>query len=66
MEIADVREKWTNRINVVTIGATREQGGTRARTVSVGGETTLPFLTFEGEMPNRPVIAGLAQLPQLF
>ena len=59
MEIADVREKWTNRINVVTIGATREQGGTRARTVSVGGETTLPFLTFEGEMPNRPVIAGL-------
>jgi len=59
MQVADVTEKWTNRINTVTLGATREQGGTRGRTVTVGGETTLPFLTFEGEIPNRPAIAGL-------
>jgi len=59
MEITDVREKWTNRINTVTIGATRERGGTRSRAVTVGGESTLPMLTFEGEIPNRPVIAGL-------
>ena len=25
--------------------------------LSIGGENTLPFLTFEGEVPNRPVIA---------
>ena len=58
MEIVDIKEKWTNPINTVTIGATKEQGGTRGSTITVGGETTLPFLTFEGEIPNRPVIAG--------
>jgi len=59
MEIADVKENWTNRINTVTIGATEPEGGTRARTVTVGGETTLPLLNFEGEIPHPPVIAGL-------
>ncbi len=59
MEIVDIKDKWTNRINTVTLGATREDGGTRARTVTVGGETTLPLLTFEGEIPHRPVIAGI-------
>ncbi|MBN1671815.1 MAG: acetyl-CoA decarbonylase/synthase complex subunit delta [Kiritimatiellae bacterium] len=59
MQIVDVKEKWTNRINAVTIGATADQGGTRGKTVTVGGETTLPALTFEGEIPNPPVIAGL-------
>jgi len=58
MEVTDIKEKWTNRIRTVTIGATADQGGTRGNTVTVGGETTLPFLTFEGEIPNRPVIAG--------
>lgn len=58
MQVADVREKWTNRINTVTLGATPAQGGTRGKTITVGGETTLPGLTFEGELPNRPVIAG--------
>lgn len=59
MEIPDIKENWINRINTVTIGATRENGGTRAKTVTVGGETTLPSLFFEGEIPQRPVIAGL-------
>ncbi len=59
MEIVDVKEKWTNRINTVTIGATQEQGGTRESTITVGGETTLPFLLFEGEIPHRPVVAGI-------
>lgn len=58
MEVVDTKEKWTNRIRTVTIGATGDDGGTRGKTVTVGGETTLPFLTFEGEIPNRPVIAG--------
>ena len=58
MEIPDVKEKWTHKVNEVTIGATREQGGTRGKTVTVGGESTLPFLTDEGEIPHKPVIAG--------
>lgn len=58
MEIPDVKEKWSTRINEVTIGATREEGGTRTKTVTIGGHTTLPFMTFEGEIPHKPVIAG--------
>jgi len=58
MEIPDVKEKWTSAINEVIIGATKDQGGSRAGTVTVGGETTLPVLTFEGKIPNKPVIAG--------
>ena len=59
MDIPEVVEKWTNAINTVTIGATPEQGGTRGKTITIGGETTLPLLTFEGDMPNPPVIAGV-------
>lgn len=59
MEIPDVKEKWTARINTVTIGATKEEGGTRTKTVTVGGETSLPLLNFEGEIPYKPAIAGL-------
>jgi len=58
MQLPDVKERWTSRVNTVTIGATKEQGGTRQKTITVGGQTTLPFLTFEGELPNKPVIAG--------
>ena len=64
MQIADVKEQWTAAINQVTIGATKAQGGTRAKTITVGGQTTLPFLTFEGTIPNKPVIAGyVADVP---
>lgn len=53
----DVKEKWTNAINSLTIGATAADGGSRTDSVTVGGETTLPFLDFEGSIPHRPVIA---------
>ena len=52
-----VKEKWVNRVNAVTIGATKEEGGTRRSKVSIGGESVLPFLFDEGEMPHPPVIA---------
>lgn len=58
MQIPDVKEKWTSSINEVTIGATKEQGGTRSATVTVGGESTLPLMTIEGEIPHKPVLAG--------
>ena len=50
MAIKKVTQRWKNSINVVTIGNEDEA-------VQVGGETTLPFLHNEGEMPHRPVIA---------
>jgi acetyl-CoA decarbonylase/synthase complex subunit delta len=50
------KEKWTGSIREVTLGATAAEGGTRTRTVTVGGQNTLPFLHFEGQTPNPPVI----------
>ncbi len=57
MALELVKDSWASKINTVTIGATSTEGGTRTSVVTVGGETTMPFLHFEGEMPNRPVIA---------
>jgi acetyl-CoA decarbonylase/synthase complex subunit delta len=51
------KEKWAGKIRTVTLGATAESGGTRARTVTVGGAATLPFLAFEGELPHAPALA---------
>lgn len=49
-------EKWPGAVREVTLGS-GYGGGTRGSTVTVGGETTLPFLAFEGAMPNRPALA---------
>ncbi len=57
MAIPDAKEKWSGSINTVTIGATAAEGGTRGRSVTVGGEVGIPFLSFDGQMPNPPVIA---------
>ena len=50
-------EKWASVVNEVTIGATSAEDGTRKSAVKIGGDTSLPFLHFEGKTPNRPVIA---------
>ncbi len=50
-------DKWPGEVREVTIGATASEGGTRSRSVTVGGEKTLPFMHFEAEMPHPPVIA---------
>jgi acetyl-CoA decarbonylase/synthase complex subunit delta len=50
-------EKWSGSVRQITLGATTADGGTRSHTVTVGGATTLPFLAFEGKIPNRPLVA---------
>ena len=57
VSVPAVKETWTGSIREITLGALSEDGGTRASTVTVGGETTLPFLHFEGQIPHRPVVA---------
>ncbi|MDY6876842.1 MAG: acetyl-CoA decarbonylase/synthase complex subunit alpha/beta [Chloroflexota bacterium] len=52
-----LKEKWVGSVGEVTLGATVAEGGTRTKTVTVGGQTVMPFLDFEGEIPHRPVIA---------
>jgi acetyl-CoA decarbonylase/synthase, CODH/ACS complex subunit delta len=49
-------EKWPGAVREVTLGSSYG-GGTRTSTVTVGGETTLPFLGFEGALPHRPALA---------
>jgi acetyl-CoA decarbonylase/synthase complex subunit delta len=51
------KEKWTGKVREVTLGATKEQGGTRSHTVTIGGEAALPFLHHEGALPHRPALA---------
>jgi acetyl-CoA decarbonylase/synthase complex subunit delta len=51
------RETNPGKVIQVELGATSEQGGTRDHTVSIGGSTASPLLLFEGEHPNKPLVA---------
>jgi acetyl-CoA decarbonylase/synthase complex subunit delta len=44
-------------IEAVTLGATKDDGGTRGHTVTIGGQNCLAFHYFEGEIPRQPVLA---------
>lgn len=50
MAVTIAKEKWTSKVQEMTIGL-------EPNAVKVGGESTLPFLHFEGEMPNKPLVA---------
>ncbi|MBN2451951.1 MAG: CO dehydrogenase/CO-methylating acetyl-CoA synthase complex subunit beta, partial [Lentisphaeria bacterium] len=54
---AIARETADTHVWEVTLGATREQGGSRGRTLRVGGAGAMPFHLWEGDMPNRPLVA---------
>lgn len=49
-------EKPAGKVREVTLGATAAEGGTRTSTITVGGESALPFLHFDAPMPHRPVV----------
>jgi acetyl-CoA decarbonylase/synthase, CODH/ACS complex subunit delta len=68
-EVPVPKEKWTGKIGVVSLGATADEGGSRARKLVIGGETGMPFLSYEGATVNRPLVAGevldcLEELPE--
>jgi acetyl-CoA decarbonylase/synthase, CODH/ACS complex subunit delta len=50
MTIELIKEKYTGPINTVEIGAGKSA-------VKVGGETAMPFLFQEGNIPNKPICA---------
>lgn len=50
MNFATIKERWTGRVAELVIGC-------GDNTVKIGGENTLPFLYFEGELPNKPAAA---------
>ncbi len=55
MPVEVPKEKWPGSVRTVTLGALPSEGGTRKRVVTVGGETAMPFMHFEGEIPYPPV-----------
>jgi len=50
-------QKYPGQIAEVTLGATKSQGGSRGKTVVIGGEKSPAFYTFENPTPNMPVIS---------
>lgn len=50
MAVTIAKERWSSKCLEASFGAGAKQ-------VKVGGEATLPFLHFEGEIPNPPVVA---------
>ncbi len=57
MAVPEVSETYAAGLNTVTIGATKDDGGTRGKTVTVGGAIGLPWLGFEGERGHPQAIA---------
>ena len=58
MPVEIPKDTWPGAVRTVTLGATPAEGGTRTRTVTVAGEKSMPYLTFENPMPNKPVVAA--------
>jgi acetyl-CoA decarbonylase/synthase, CODH/ACS complex subunit delta len=56
MTVEIPKEKYTGSVRKVTLGATADDGGTRTSTLTIGGETTMPFMLHEGSVPNRPAL----------
>jgi acetyl-CoA decarbonylase/synthase complex subunit delta len=50
-------ETYPGKVVEVKLGATKSEGGTRGKTVVIGGETTPAFYTFERPTPHPPVIS---------
>lgn len=51
------KDKCENPIWTVKLGNLKSEGGSRGVTYTVGGHTCMPFHLWEGEMPNRPLVA---------
>ncbi len=56
MAVQILRERSRAPIQKVTLGATKAEGGTRSTTITIGGDTALPFHHFEGDI-SKPVVA---------
>jgi len=57
MPIDIPKDKWSGKVRSVRIGATPADGGTRTKSITVGGDSTMPFMLFESPIVNEPVLA---------
>lgn len=51
------KEEYPAQIEEVVLGATKADGGSREYTVTLGGQKSLAFYTFDAEQPHLPAIA---------
>ena len=57
MPVPEVTDGFTASVNKVTLGATKDNGGTRTSTVTVGGARNVVYGGSEDEKSEKPVIA---------
>ncbi len=57
MTVPDVVEHFTGEVSRVTLGATKEQGGTRTSTITVGGARNIVYGGSPDDAGEKPVIA---------
>ena len=57
MPVPEVVESFTGSVNRVTLGATKENGGTRTSTVTVGGASNVVYGGSSTDAGKKPVIA---------
>jgi acetyl-CoA decarbonylase/synthase complex subunit delta len=50
-------QKYPGQIAEVTLGATKSQGGTRGKSITIGGEKSPAFYTFENPTINSPIVS---------
>jgi acetyl-CoA decarbonylase/synthase complex subunit delta len=50
-------EEYPGQIRTVKLGATKSEGGSRAKTAVIGGETSPAFYTFENPRPHPPIVS---------
>ncbi len=57
MAVPEDAERFTGSVNRLTLGATREDGGTRTSTVTVGGARNVVYGGSAADAGEKPVIA---------
>lgn len=50
-------EKYPGQVAEVTLGATKSEGGTRGKSITIGGEKAPAFYLFENPPPHSPIIS---------
>ncbi|UCC28483.1 MAG: hypothetical protein JSW29_03325, partial [Candidatus Bathyarchaeota archaeon] len=57
IDFAPPVDTYPGRIAEVKIGATKSEGGTRGKSVVIGGEKSPAYYLFENAMPHPPIIS---------
>jgi acetyl-CoA decarbonylase/synthase complex subunit delta len=57
MQIPEITDSFTGSVNRITLGATKDKGGSRSSTVTVGGAKNVVYGGSPGQASEKPVIA---------